>query len=242
MKDKLQGICRTLQIEYIEDPVACLDAAVAKVTQLHDALPANYDGKLLWSGDQIKLSAEDIQTLHEINDAFKEDYGGRREMMLKRLDVTLQTLLWSDRAKPRMEEMNTIIETHKAHILAQGQPEHAVLELFASQDDLAAVNKTSSSSSLGGTSLASVLMLDIVDRGGRVGEKRRAKDMPAFVARSQAAPKHSTAATTGQANVSHGGASSSSSNSSKAKERRAGDERRGDDAGRGRRHKRGKHH
>jgi hypothetical protein len=36
--------------------------------------------------------------LEEINAALKEEYRGRQEVLLKRLDVTLQTFLWSEKA------------------------------------------------------------------------------------------------------------------------------------------------
>jgi hypothetical protein len=36
--------------------------------------------------------------LEEINAALKEEYKGRQDVLLKRLDVTLQTFLWSEKA------------------------------------------------------------------------------------------------------------------------------------------------
>lgn len=39
------------------------------------------------------------EKLHSINAALSSEYGCRRRMLIKRLDVTVQSFGWSDRAK-----------------------------------------------------------------------------------------------------------------------------------------------
>jgi len=53
-------------------------------------------------------------------------------------------------------------------------PDHNVREIFLAQDDLAEVKKTSSRTSIANSALAKVVVVNITDRGGRIGERRKA--------------------------------------------------------------------
>eukprot|EP01122_Echinamoeba_exundans_P016678 TRINITY_DN8529_c0_g1_i1.p1 TRINITY_DN8529_c0_g1~~TRINITY_DN8529_c0_g1_i1.p1 ORF type:complete len:396 (+),score=78.90 TRINITY_DN8529_c0_g1_i1:28-1188(+) len=214
-RQRLINACRTLDIPYVADDAACLANILKKVDEIRANLPVDYEGKRIWT---TPLNADETKMANEINEAFQDEYKARREMMLKRLDVTLQTLLWSEKAKLHYDEMMDIIEKHKPDILDSGAPFHTLLDVFAAQDDLLAVQKTSHHSSVAGSKLSGVLVTDVVDRGGRFGEKRKAKDMPTFAARSDSAQKHS----------SSGDASKSTSTNSAPKGQR------GDGGGRGR--------
>jgi protein FAM98B len=188
-RQRLINACKTLDIPFVEDPATCLSNILKKVDELRANLPVDYEGKRIWT---TPLSAEETKMANDINAAFQDEYKARREMMLKRLDVTLQTLLWSEKAKLHYDEMMDIIEKHKPDVLDPGAPFHTLLDVFAAQDDLLAVQKTSHHSSVAGNKLSGILVTDVVDRGGRLGEKRKAKDMPAFAARSDSAQKHSS--------------------------------------------------
>ena len=48
---------------------------------------------------KVRLSDKQWETVNFINDALRQEYRVRREMVLKRLDVTIQSFRWSDRAK-----------------------------------------------------------------------------------------------------------------------------------------------
>ncbi len=50
-------------------------------------------------GSSTPLSADNRKTLEDINDALRQDYALRRRMMLERLDLTVQSFLWSDAAQ-----------------------------------------------------------------------------------------------------------------------------------------------
>lgn len=230
-RQRLVNLCRALEIPFVEDVAICIANITKKVEESRAQLPADYEGKRLWT---TPLSPEDTQVAEELNEAFKEDYKARREMMLKRLDVTLQSLLWSDKGKENQEEMMQIIEHYKNEILSPGAPYHTLLDVYATQDDVIAVTKTSNNSSISGSRLAGVFVTDVVDRGGRFGEKRKAKDMPTFSARSDAAQKHSSTVPTQSVGPS--------SSSNKPKEQRQGSGGRGGrGGGRGGGNKRGKH-
>ena len=50
---------------------------------------------------KARLSEKQWKDVEFINDALRNEYETRRDMMLKRLDVTIQSFKWSDRAKVR---------------------------------------------------------------------------------------------------------------------------------------------
>lgn len=47
----------------------------------------------------VTLNVKQLQTLEGVNKAFREDFKLRRRMLLKRIDVTLQSFLWSNKAQ-----------------------------------------------------------------------------------------------------------------------------------------------
>lgn len=66
-------------------------------------------------------------------------------------------------------------------MLSLGAPLHDVADIYLAQDDIAEVRKTSSRSSIANSTLTQVIVGDVVDRGGRIGERRRASSkMPEF--------------------------------------------------------------
>ena len=48
---------------------------------------------------KVRLSDKQWEQIHGINVSLSEEYKTRREMLLKRLDVTVQSFMWSDKAK-----------------------------------------------------------------------------------------------------------------------------------------------
>jgi len=108
----------------VEQPVDLLKASIGRIKELQATLPASYTAtNPLW---QHKLSEADLVRLQlrgllnlanqqsqmnfhkaklsDINEVLKQEYQFRREMLIKRLDVTIQSLLWSDRLKVRLRE------------------------------------------------------------------------------------------------------------------------------------------
>ncbi|WAR29219.1 FA98A-like protein, partial [Mya arenaria] len=69
-----------------------LEAKIKEVMGQHpDAL-----GKPLL---KVRLSDNQWDLVHKINSALSDEYRIRRDMLLKRLDVTIQSFMWSDKAK-----------------------------------------------------------------------------------------------------------------------------------------------
>lgn len=48
---------------------------------------------------KARLSDKQWDNIHRINISLADEYKTRREMLLKRLDVTIQSFMWSDKAK-----------------------------------------------------------------------------------------------------------------------------------------------
>lgn len=48
---------------------------------------------------KARLSDKQWDNVHRINISLADEYKTRREMLLKRLDVTIQSFMWSDKAK-----------------------------------------------------------------------------------------------------------------------------------------------
>jgi protein FAM98B len=49
------------------------------------------------------MSENQWNQMHKINKILYEDYKTRRELLLKRLDVTIQSFKWADRLKVMIE-------------------------------------------------------------------------------------------------------------------------------------------
>jgi hypothetical protein len=63
-------------------------------------LPPNYLGRPLL---QTNMSENQWNQIHKINKILYEDYKIRRDLLLKRLDVTIQSFKWADRLKVLIE-------------------------------------------------------------------------------------------------------------------------------------------
>lgn len=75
-----------------------------KVKELMTEYPGQIGKPLLKS----KLSDKQWEGILEINKTLTQEYCIRREMLLKRLDVTIQSFMWSDKAK-----VSSCNRTHK---------------------------------------------------------------------------------------------------------------------------------
>ena len=67
-----------------------------QVSDLLKNLPPNYLGRPLV---QTNMSEVQWNQIHKINKILFDDYRTRRELLLKRLDVTIQSFKWADRLK-----------------------------------------------------------------------------------------------------------------------------------------------
>ncbi|KAK5618955.1 hypothetical protein CRENBAI_006870 [Crenichthys baileyi] len=86
-----------------------------------------------------------LEKLHGINEVLSSEYECRRRMLIKRLDVTVQSFGWSDRAKVKVDSMARAYQPKRHSLRPQSSVE--VAELLAAREDVCNVVKTSSGSS-----------------------------------------------------------------------------------------------
>lgn len=133
-------------------------------------------------------SPELLSSLAEINELLRGDYALRREMLLQRLDVTVQAFLWSARAEGREAEINAAIAPKRRGLSAQPAAIRAADAFSAGAELSAALSARvtdSSTKGLRAASVKSVLIGAVPDRGGRVTDMRpSARDtMPSWASR-----------------------------------------------------------
>ncbi|XP_028250803.1 protein FAM98B [Parambassis ranga] len=167
--EDLLAICETLQLSEPrgQDAAGVLSQVLNKVEELLKDLP---NGSIGTPVLKKSLSSEQWEKLQNINAVLSSEYECRRRMLIKRLDVTVQSFGWSDRAKVRVDSMAKAYQP-KRHTL-KPQSTVDVAELLAAREDICNVVKTSSGSSREKTTCAvnKILMGRVPDRGGRPSE------------------------------------------------------------------------
>ncbi|KAK0095367.1 hypothetical protein PV326_008562 [Microctonus aethiopoides] len=125
-------------------------------------------GKPLVIGE---LSPAQWEKLDQLQNDMMEEYKIRREMLLKRLDVTVQSFLWSDRIKMKEDQLNSCYRSKRDVMFPE--PNVTIAQLLASRDDIAIIEKTSSAAVRKNTrsDVTKVIIGDVPDRGGRANEQ-----------------------------------------------------------------------
>ncbi|KAL0969678.1 hypothetical protein UPYG_G00230750 [Umbra pygmaea] len=165
----LQLIWETLNLpESTEQATAELFYGIEqKINTLIQELPKDHIGKPV-----LKKCIESNQweRVEQINTQLSSEYECRRRMLIKRLDVTVQSFGWSDRAKERVDSMAKAYQP-KRHSLTQTSS-IGMAHLLAAREDICNLVKTSSGSSRENTACAvnKILMGRVPDRGGRPSE------------------------------------------------------------------------
>ncbi|KAK6307396.1 hypothetical protein J4Q44_G00225440 [Coregonus suidteri] len=168
-RNDLQAICETLKLpEPREQEVAELFSGIEqKINAVLQELPKDHIGKSVLKNS---LDSEQWERLEQINTVLSSQYECRRRLLIKRLDVTVQSFGWSDRAKERVDSMARAYQP-KRDSLAQ-RSSVGMAHLLAAREDICNVVKTSSGSSRENTACAinKILMGRVPDRGGRPSE------------------------------------------------------------------------
>ena len=129
-----------------------------------------------------------LRVLEDINGALREDYSMRRSMLLQRLDVTVQSFLWSDKVQGREDEVLAAV-AHKRRGLVAAPSAIVPEDAFAAGGELTALHSRritdAGSAGLRSSIVKGVIIGDVPDRGGRVGEMNLRSDMPVWVQRKE---------------------------------------------------------
>ncbi|XP_043999727.1 protein FAM98B [Gambusia affinis] len=166
---ELSAICETLTLPEPggREAAEFFSQVKNKVEHLLQELPKGSIGSPVF---KKSLSSEQWEKLHGINTVLSSEYECRRRMLIKRLDVTVQSFGWSDRAKVKVDSMARAYQPKRHSLKPQSSVD--VAELLAAREDICNVVKTSSGSSRVNTACAvnKVLMGRVPDRGGRPSE------------------------------------------------------------------------
>ncbi|XP_052385990.1 protein FAM98B isoform X3 [Carassius gibelio] len=176
----LRVICETLKLP---DPVGrdardVFSAVEQQVNVLLEQLPETHVGDPAFKSS---LRPDQWSELEKINGALSAEYECRRRMLIKRLDVTIQSFSWSDRAKVRIDSMARAYQPKRYSLSLRCSV--SVSHLLAARQDVCYMVKTSSGSCREKTSCAinRILMGRVPDRGGRPSEiEAPLPEMPAW--------------------------------------------------------------
>ncbi|KRT82734.1 hypothetical protein AMK59_3513 [Oryctes borbonicus] len=138
----------------------------------------------------LTLTDKQWHILNQVLQDLHTEYTIRREMLLKRLDCTIQSFQWSDKMKGK-DEMITSVYTEKRKQL-RVEPNVSMSDLISAREDLAIIEKTSSASVRRNTKSAinRVIIGNVPDRGGRTNELAPPPpEMPSWQQRATGPPQ-----------------------------------------------------
>ncbi|XP_076867263.1 protein FAM98A isoform X2 [Brachyhypopomus gauderio] len=154
------------------DPASKLGDVYTQVESRLESLP---EGEVQEPLLKANLNSSQWTTLQMINRALCKDYECRRQMLLKRFHVTLQSFTWGERGKER-----SALLPAKPAFSVPLESSVSIALLLAAREDQAHLQPVRAGPS---TAVHKVLMGSVPDRGGRPGEIE--PPMPAFTRRSE---------------------------------------------------------
>lgn len=131
------------------------------------------------------LSFEEWSRLEKLQNELDAEYDLRREMLITRLDVTIQSFQWSDAAKNKSSIISECYSNKRQQLdnIQYHSKATDIVELLAARMDLLYVEKTSSASVRKNTQtdLQKHIIGVVPDRGGRANEHQPPPpEMPAW--------------------------------------------------------------
>uniref|UniRef100_A0A672ZU36 Family with sequence similarity 98 member A n=1 Tax=Sphaeramia orbicularis TaxID=375764 RepID=A0A672ZU36_9TELE len=184
---ELKGICMTLGMSKPPSNITMFQFFSGIEKKLKEAIsrvPPTHVGEPLLTKPLGPVHMEKIEA---INQALVNEYEVRRKMLLKRLDVTVQSFGWSERAKTRAEKLSKVYQPLRGALITNSKM--SVAHLLAARQDFSKILRTSSGKIREKTACAinKVLMGRVPDRGGRPCEiEPPPPEMPSWQKRQDA--------------------------------------------------------
>ncbi|KAK2120064.1 hypothetical protein P7K49_001450 [Saguinus oedipus] len=141
---ELKGICIALGMSKPPANITMFQFFSGIEKKLKETLakvPPNHVGKPLLKKPMGPAHWEKIEA---INQAIANEYEVRRKLLIKRLDVTVQSFGWSDRAKSQTEKLAKVYQPKRSVLSPKSTI--SVAHLLAARQDLSKILKTSSGS------------------------------------------------------------------------------------------------
>lgn len=159
------------------DPASQLNDAYTQVESRLTLIP---EGEVREPLLKTTLSASQWSKLQQINHVLSKEYESRRQMMIMRFHLTLQSFSWGEHGKERSALMAAI-----PPLLAPLETSVSIALLLAAREDQSRILPVTAGQS---TAIHKILMGSVPDRGGRPGEIE--PPMPMFTRRSEGGDGH----------------------------------------------------
>ncbi|XP_063804113.1 protein FAM98B [Pseudophryne corroboree] len=181
---EMKTICAALRLpeQSVSNVASMLKSVEEKVTELLPQVNTNIIGSALLS---VELNSQQLERLKEINEALCKEYECRRKMLIKRLDVTVQSFGWSDKAKAKTDEIARVYQPVRYSLTPKSGI--SVSHVLAAREDISRIVRTSSGSVREKMvcPVNKILMGRVPDRGGRPSEiEPLAPEMPPWQKRN----------------------------------------------------------
>ncbi|GAM27663.1 hypothetical protein SAMD00019534_108390 [Acytostelium subglobosum LB1] len=174
--NKIQVLSDIFQVQFNnwENFVVVLNTIHQKIESVLATLPSDFMSEPFFKN--IVFTEDERKTIEEMSLTLFHDYSKRSEVLSKRLDVTLESLLWSERIETKMDEINRIIRYQREvfptiHL-------YTVQDLLCTHRDILKIIKTSLQSKSSSALVKRIIVGNVPDRGGRPGDRKAA--MPSF--------------------------------------------------------------
>ncbi|CAM4646829.1 unnamed protein product [Leuciscus chuanchicus] len=186
---ELKGICMALGMSKPPANITMFQFFSGIEKKLKEALskvPPSHIGEPLLKKPLGPVHWEKIEA---INQALVNEYEVRRKMLLKRLDVTVQSFGWSGRAKTHADKLSKVYQPLRVALAAKTRV--SVAHLFAAREDLSKILRTSSGHIREKTACAINKTLPPALPGGHRGVSRLAgRHNPSSVLPGKASRRH----------------------------------------------------
>ncbi|XP_015249336.1 PREDICTED: protein FAM98A [Cyprinodon variegatus] len=139
---ELKGICMALGMSKPPPNITMFQFFSGIEKKLKEAIsrvPPNHVGEPLMKKPFGPVHMEKVEA---INQALVNEYEVRRKMLLKRLDVTVQSFGWSERAKTQAEKLSRVYQPLRSALLTNSNI--SVAHLLAARQDISKILRTSS--------------------------------------------------------------------------------------------------
>ncbi|KAF2075385.1 hypothetical protein CYY_003309 [Polysphondylium violaceum] len=146
-----------------------------KITDMISALPEGVAISSPFFNDTV-FTAEQQAEIQELSDRLYQDYSKRSLVLTKRLDVTVESLLWSEKVADKVDEIKRSVLYLKS--LIEPITNYTYFDLYNTHRDLLTIIKTSTQSKSTDKLTNVVLVGKVPDRGGRTTDRKA--PMPSF--------------------------------------------------------------
>lgn len=165
---QLKTVCLALRMAKPPDGITAQAFINGIEKKIQDAKSQCANERLLHPAVKQTLGPVHWEKLELVNEALRNEYEMRRSMLLRRLDVTISSFNWSERAKFNVDGVAEAYGGKRR--LLKRESDVSFAHLLAARNDLAIIAKTASGTTRQFCQVNKVMMGHVPDRGGRTNE------------------------------------------------------------------------